>query len=344
MKISIIGATGYTGAELLRILAGHPEADVVHITSESSAGNLIAESYPHLAAVYSQKLESLKQIKEIAAGSDLLFIGLPHGHAMDICRELAEDGHIRIIDLGADYRLEPAVYEKWYKVKHTDAVTRPVYGLSELYRDKIKTGQVIANPGCYVTAAILALAPLLKNKAIDSDSVIVDAKSGATGAGRALALNLHFSEVFGNFRPYGVASHRHTPEIERVYKEFAGRDVAITFTPHLLPIDRGLLATCYANLAPGIGGREIADAFSQMYGQEYFIRLLGKGGYPSLKTVRGSNYVDIGWEIDERTGRVIVMSALDNLVKGASGQAVQNMNIMFGLPETSGLKQVPLYP
>jgi N-acetyl-gamma-glutamyl-phosphate reductase len=344
MKISIIGATGYTGAELLRILAGHPEADVVHITSESSFGRPIAESYPHLAAIYSRKLESLKQIEEIAADSDLLFIGLPHGHAMDICRALANDGHIRMIDLGADYRLAPAVYEKWYKVKHTDAVTQPVYGLCELYRDRIKSGRVIANPGCYVTTAVLALTPLLKNRAIDSASVIIDAKSGTTGAGRALAQNLHFSEVFGNFRPYGVASHRHTPEIEQVYSEFAGQEVTITFTPHLLPIDRGLLATCYAKLAPGAGASDVADAFGQMYGKEYFIRLLGKGACPALKAVRGSNYVDIGWEIDERTGRVIVMAALDNLVKGASGQAVQNMNIMFGLPENIGLKQPPLYP
>ena len=344
MKISIIGATGYTGAELLRILAGHPEASVVHITSESSSGSLIADSYPHLAGFYGQKLESLRQLKEIAAASDLLFIGLPHGHAMDICRSLKDDDHIRIIDLGADYRLPPAVYEKWYNVKHTDAATEPVYGLSELYRGKIKGARVIANPGCYVTASILALTPLLRDRLIDAGSVIIDAKSGATGAGRTAATNLHFSEVFGSFRPYGVASHRHTPEIELVYTEFAGEDVVITFTPHLLPIDRGLLATCYAKLLPGAGAADIAGAFGKMYGGEYFIRLLGRGKYPTLKAVRGSNFVDIGWEIDERTGRVIVMSAIDNLVKGASGQAVQNMNIMFGLPETMGLKYAPLYP
>ncbi|MDR2005918.1 MAG: N-acetyl-gamma-glutamyl-phosphate reductase [Acidaminococcales bacterium] len=344
MKISIIGATGYTGAELLRILAGHPEVSVVHITSESSAGSLIADSYPHLAAIYNQKLENLKQLEEIAAASDLLFIGLPHGHAMDICRSLKDGSRVRVIDLGADYRLKPDVYEKWYKVKHTDAVTRPVYGLSELYRSKIKNGRVIANPGCYVTASILALAPLLRDKLIDAGSIIIDAKSGSTGAGRGVALNLHFSEVFGNFRPYGVAGHRHTPEIEQVYTEFAGEEVVVTFTPHLLPIDRGLLATCYAKLAPGAGGGDIAASFARMYGDEYFIRLLGRGKYPALKAVRGSNYADIGWEIDERTGRVIVMSALDNLVKGASGQAVQNMNIMFSLPENTGLAQAPLYP
>ena len=343
MRISVIGATGYTGAELLRILAGHPEAEIVHITSESSTGSRIADLYPHLSGIYKQELESMQQLDDIIADSELLFIGLPHGHAFNICPAL--NSATRAIDLGADYRFKnPAVYEKWYKLKHADDKTRAVYGLCELYRNEIKTAKVVANPGCYVTASILALAPLLKEHLIDSGGIIIDAKSGATGAGRALALGMHFSEHFDNFRPYGVANHRHTPEIEQAYSELAGQNVVISFTPHLLPMDRGIQVTCYANLVPGSGENDIAAAFERMYGDEYFIRLLGRGAYPAVKAVRGSNYVDIGWELDPRTGRVLVMSTLDNLVKGASGQAVQNMNIMFGWPENLGLKQVPLYP
>jgi N-acetyl-gamma-glutamyl-phosphate reductase len=344
MKVSIIGATGYTGAELLRLLAGHPEAEVVYITSESSTGHTIDESYAHLWGAYSQRLASLHDLPEIAAASDVLFVALPHGHAMKIRQELL-GSKARMIDLGADYRLrDPAVYEKWYKVKHTDNVTQAVYGLPELYREKIKDAEVIANPGCYVTASILALSPLIKEKLIDTKSIIVDAKSGTTGAGRSLALNMHFSEQTGNFRPYGVAGHRHTPEIEQVYSELAGEAVTISFTPHLLPVDRGILATCYANLREGVTADEVAAAFHAMYGGEFFIRLLGEGNYPAIKAVRGSNFVDIGWALDKRTGRVIVFSALDNLVKGASGQAVQNMNIMFGLEEKAGLGALPLYP
>ena len=344
MKVSIIGATGYTGAELLRLLANHPEVEIAYITSESSTGAYIAENYPHLAKFYTQKLASMNDMDKITAESDVVFVGLPHGHAMKIGKALAGK-KAKLIDLGADYRLEDIkVYEQWYKVEHTDPETKAVYGLCELYRDRIKSAAVVANPGCYVTASILALVPLLKNKLITSRGIVVDAKSGASGAGRSLALGMHFTELFGNFRPYGVATHRHTPEIEQIYSQFAGEPVVISFTPHLLPIDRGIVATCYADLAPGVDELAIEKAFAEMYGQEYFIRLLGKGKFPETKNVRGSNYVDIGWQLDPRTGKVIVMSALDNLVKGASGQAVQNMNIMFGLPENTGLRQLPLYP
>ncbi len=344
MKASIIGATGYTGAELLRLLAGHPEVEIAYITSESSTGAPIAENYPHLAKFYGQKLTSMEQLDEITEASDVIFVGLPHGHAMKIGRTL-QGKKARLIDLGADYRLKNIkTYEKWYKVEHTDPDTKAVYGLCELYREQIKTAAVLANPGCYVTASILALTPLLKEKLVFARGIIVDAKSGASGAGRGLSLGVHFTELFGNFRPYGVASHRHTPEIEQVYSEFAREPVTISFTPHLLPIDRGILATCYADLSPGADEQAVREAFEEMYGGEYFIRLLGKGKFPETKNVRGSNYVDIGWQFDQRTGRIIVMAALDNLVKGASGQAVQNMNIMFGLAENMGLTQLPLYP
>lgn len=344
MKVSIIGATGYTGAELLRILAGHPEAELACITSESSTGELIADMYPHLYKLYSEKLKSMTELEDIAAKSDVLFIGLPHGHAMRICSSL-KDSKTKIIDLGADYRFHDTdVYEKWYNVEHTDKDTKAVYGLCELYRDKIKGANVVANPGCYVTASILALVPLIKNGLIDTKSIIVDAKSGVTGAGRALAIGSHFSEVFGSFRPYGVAGHRHTPEIEMVYSDFAGEDVVISFTPHLLPIDRGILATCYAGIKNGVKKEDIKAAYEKMYKDEYFIRLLPHDRLPATKQVRGSNFVDIAWKIDERTNRIVALSTLDNLVKGASGQAVQNMNLMFGLPEKTGLELAPLYP
>ena len=344
MKASIIGATGYTGAELLRILAGHPEVELVSITSESSTGSMINDIYPHLDKIYNEKLQSMDELSAIAEKSDVLFIGLPHGHAMKICSTL-KNHKTKVIDLGADYRFHDTdVYEKWYKVGHTDKETKAVYGLCELYRSKVKDAKVIANPGCYVTASILALVPLIKNGLIDTKSIIVDAKSGVTGAGRTLAIGSHFPEVFGSFRAYGVGSHRHTPEIEMVYSDFAGEDVVISFTPHLLPIDRGILATCYADMKKGVSSEEIKSAYQDMYKDEYFIRLLDEGKLPATKHVRGSNFVDIAWQLDERTGRLIALSVLDNLVKGASGQAVQNMNIMFGIPEKTGLETVPLYP
>ena len=344
MKVSIIGATGYTGAELLRLLAGHEQSEVIYITSESYTDSFIGDVYPHLDKIYRKKLVSLDNLEQIAKESDVLFIGLPHGHAVDICQKVKHTG-VKIIDLGSDYRFHDiSVYEKWYKTEHKDKETKAVYGLCELYRDKIKSAQILANPGCYVTASILAIVPLLKEKLIETKSIIVDAKSGVSGAGRSLALGSHFSEVFDSFRPYGVASHRHTPEIEQVYSDFAGEDIAISFTPHLLPIDRGILATCYANLKQGVDKTAVDNAFTKMYADEYFVRLLSQGNLPAVKQVRGSNFVDIAWQIDERTGRIIVMSVLDNLVKGASGQAIQNMNIMFDLPENMGLKQLPLYP
>ena len=344
MKVSIIGATGYTGAELLRLLASHPEVEIDHITSESSTGMAISESYPHLSKIYAKQLSSMSDLAEIASSSDVVFVGLPHGHAMKIGAAL-QGKKARLIDLGADYRFsDPAVYEQWYKVEHTDRNTKAVYGLCELYRDKIKEAKVLANPGCYVTASILALVPILKHNLIELKNIVVDAKSGASGAGRTLALGAHFTELVDNFRAYGVGTHRHTPEIEQVYSAFAGQEVVISFTPHLLPVDRGIFATCYADLKPGVSKEQVAAAYANMYADEYFIRLLGYGVYPAIKQVRGSNYVDIGWQFDERTGKIIVMSVLDNLVKGASGQAVQNMNIMFGLPEHMGLSQVPLYP
>ena len=344
MKASVIGATGYAGVELLRLLDGHPEAEIAVITSESSTGAAIASMYPHLAGRIEKQLESMQQIEAIAEASDVIFIALPHGHAMKIGKKL-RGGRTKIIDLGGDYRFRDyRVFEEWYKVKHEDPEAEAVYGLTELYRDQVKGAQLVANPGCYTTCSILALVPLLKYGLIETQGIVIDAKSGTTGAGRSLKAGSLFCAVHESFKAYGVATHRHTPEIEQIYSEFAGEPVIVQFTPHLLPVDRGILATCYAMLKEGVTDSQIEEAYQAMYGREFFIRLRGKGGCPELKNIRASNYVDLGWQTDRRTGRVIVMNCLDNLVKGAAGQAVQNMNVMFGIDETAGLRALPIVP
>ena len=344
MKVSVIGATGYAGAELLRLLYQHPQAEVVHITSESHTGEKIAALYPHLRGLYDMELESMKDIERIGKDSDFVFIGLPHGHAMEVGRALA-GMPVRIIDLGADYRFSDTdVYEAWYHVPHTHQEAERVYGLAELYREQIKSAKIIGNAGCFTTASILALAPLAKQHLIDVNTIIVDAKSGVSGAGRGAKQANHFPELYDNFRAYNVAKHRHTPEIEQALTDLSGEQVLLNFTPHLVPMSRGILSTCYANLKEGITANLVSAAFEKLYGKEYFIRLLGEGAYPSTKEVRGSNFCDIAWHVDSRTGRVIVLSAIDNLVKGAAGQAVQNFNIACGFDERMGLDFVPLYP
>ena len=344
LKVSIIGATGYAGAELLKILLRHPEVEIAHITSESSTGKKISELYPHFRGIFEMELESLADIEKIGAESDFIFIALPHGHAMEVGKKL-ENLPVRIIDLGADYRFsDTSIYEQWYKVEHTHKNAPRVYGLAELYREEIKAAKIIGNAGCFTTASILALAPLVKHHLVEVDSIIVDAKSGVSGAGRGLKLGNHFPELYDNFKAYKVAHHRHTPEIEQALKDLGGEEVTINFTPHLVPMSRGILATCYAKLKEDISAGTIEAAFQKIYGKEKFIRLLGEGEYPETKFVRGSNYCDIAWHIDERTHRVIVLSAIDNLVKGAAGQAVQNFNIAAGFEESTALDIVPLYP
>ncbi|MDF2928719.1 MAG: N-acetyl-gamma-glutamyl-phosphate reductase [Anaerospora sp.] len=344
MKVSIIGATGYTGEELLRLLSSHPQAEIVAITSESQTGAAISEIYPHLQPFYDHKLVSMQQLDDIAAQSDVVFIALPHGHAMEAGKKIVAKG-AKVIDLGADYRFrDTSVYEKWYKLPHTHKEAKAVYGLTELYRKDVKGATIVGNPGCYTTASILAVAPLLKQQLIEPNSVVIDAKSGVSGAGRSLGLNSHFTEVFENVKAYNIAGHRHTPEIEQALGDIAGSEIFINFTPHLIPVARGILSTCYGTLKSGVTPAQVDEAFNSLYQEEYFIRLLGRGGYPATKNTRGSNFCDIGWHIDPRTNRVIVVSAIDNLVKGAAGQAVQNMNVMFGLDERLGLTQAPLYP
>ncbi|HWR09794.1 N-acetyl-gamma-glutamyl-phosphate reductase [Sporomusa sp.] len=346
MKISIVGATGYTGAELLRILASHPAAEVLYITSESQPGTAINEIYPHFTRFYAKTLASLSDLDMIASQSEVIFIGLPHGHAMEVGRKAtAVNPNLKIIDLGADYRFKDHdIYEQWYKVPHTHREAQAVYGLTELKRSQVREASIIGNPGCYTTASILALAPLVQHKLIDLTSIIVDAKSGVSGAGRGLSLGSHFTEVFENVKAYNVAGHRHTPEIEAVLGELAGEQLVISFTPHLIPVARGILSTCYATLKQGVTAEAVDAAYTSLYGDEYFVRLLGRGGYPATKNTRGTNFCDLGWHIDNRTGRVVAVAAIDNLVKGAAGQAVQNMNVMFNIEERTGLDNAPLYP
>lgn len=344
MKVSVIGATGYAGAELLRILYQHPQAEVVHVTSESHTGERISALYPHLRGLYDLELESMKDISRIGEDSDFVFIGLPHGHAMEVGKAL-EKFPVRIIDLGADYRFSnTAVYEEWYHVPHTHPEAERVYGLAELYREEIRRAKIIGNAGCFTTASILALAPLAKHRLIEMNTIIVDAKSGVSGAGRSPKQGNHFPELYDSFKAYNVAHHRHTPEIEQALEELSGETVVLNFTPHLVPMSRGILATCYGTLKQEITAEMVDAAFQKMYGNEHFIRLLGRNGYPATKDVRGSNFCDIAWHIDERTRRVIVLSAIDNLVKGAAGQAVQNFNIACGFEEKMGLDVVPMYP
>ena len=344
MKVSIIGATGYAGAELLRLLYEHPQADVVHITSESHTGEKISSIYPHLRGIYDEALESMKDIERIGRDSDFVCIGLPHGHARAAGKAL-EGEKTRIIDLGADYRFsDTSIYEAWYKVKHTHKDAERVYGLAEFNREAIRGAKIIGNAGCYTTASILALAPLAKNHLVDMASIVVDAKSGVSGAGRSAKQANLLPELYDSFKAYGVATHRHTPEIEQAMTELSGEPCILSFTPHLVPMSRGILATCYARLADGIEAEMVDAAYEKMYGKEYFVRLLGRGGYPATKAVRGSNFCDIGWHIDERTHRVVALSAIDNLVKGAAGQAVQNFNIACGFDEKLGLDHIAVYP
>lgn len=344
MNVSIIGATGYAGVELLRILHNHPNVNIAYLTSQKHAGKKISDVYGHLRGIYDQILISADNLDVIASSSDFLFICLPNGHAMNIGKSL-EDRSTRVIDLGADYRfIDTDTYETWYNIKHMHKNAKHVYGLAELHRSEIKSAKIIGNPGCFTTASILALAPLIKAQLIDTSSIIVDAKSGVSGAGRSDSSANHFPELYDNFKAYKVATHRHTPEIEQELSLLADRDIVLNFTPHLVPMSRGILSTCYANLKVNVTASAVDNAFHQLYTDEFFIRLLGRGAYPATKNVRGSNYCDLGWHIDKRTNRVIVLSVIDNLVKGAAGQAVQNFNIACGFDERTGLDISPMYP
>ncbi|MFH0784605.1 MAG: N-acetyl-gamma-glutamyl-phosphate reductase [Pseudomonadota bacterium] len=345
IKVGIIGASGYTGAELARILCNHPEVEITIATSRQYAGRHLSDIFPNLRGKVSILCENLP-VDELCLRADLFFTAVPHKTAMDLVPSLLAAGK-KVVDLSADFRLhDVAVYEEWYQPHSSSHLLQEAaYGLPELYRRKIAGCRLVANPGCYPTSIILGLAPLLKAGAIQPQTIIADSKSGTTGAGRTAQTGTLFCEVHDGFRPYKVGrSHRHTPEIEQELSKLAGQAVQITFTPHLLPIARGILSTVYASLSPGFAQKDITELYRQQYGSEAFIRLLKDDELPATQFVRGSNFCDISFRIDTATQRIIVMSAIDNIVKGASGQAVQNMNIMCGFAETTGLEIVPLFP
>ncbi len=345
IKVGIVGATGYAGAELVRILTAHPDVELTALISQSYVGQPISEVYPHLYKHAPQHCREL-DVPDLAGECDVVFTALPHGHAVPVALQVLEAGK-KFIDLGADFRFRrPGIYEQWYKVEHgaPDLLKKAVYGLPEIRREEIKTASLVGNPGCYPTSVILGLAPLLKNGLVDTGTVVADSKSGVSGAGRGLALGTHFGEVNENFRAYNVGVHRHTPEIEQELSGLAGEDMVISFTPHLTPMNRGILSTIYARLNRPATLEEVRSLYDDFYSDEFFVRLLPPGMLPQTKAVTGSNHCDVTPVVDPRTGRVVVISAIDNLVKGAAGQAVQNMNLMFGLPETTGLDRPGLYP
>lgn len=345
LRVGIVGATGYTGAELARILCNHPEVQITAATSRQYAGKPLSSAFPHLrgkADIICQDIQGA----ELLDKADVFFTAVPHKTAMDLVPGMLEDGK-KVIDLSADFRLRDVdVYEEWYQPHSAaDVLQEAVYGLPELYRNQIATARLVANPGCYPTSIILGLAPLLKNNIINPNSIIADSKSGTSGAGRSAQTGTLFCEVHDGFRPYKVGrKHRHTPEIEQELSLLAQTDVKISFTPHLLPISRGILSTIYASLAITVNNGTLHELYTKTYGREPFIRLLGAEAFPSTQYVRGSNYCDIAYRLDPATNRIIVMSTIDNIVKGASGQAVQNMNIMCGFAESCGLQGAPFFP
>jgi N-acetyl-gamma-glutamyl-phosphate reductase len=345
LNIAIVGSSGYTGGELVRILLNHSRVSLTAITSEKSAGKSIATIFPHLAGLTALVCEHLDP-DTIAKKADVVFLALPHVTAQEAAFQFHKLGK-KVIDLSADYRLsDPAVYEKWYEHKHQhpDLLKSAVYGLPELHRERIRSASLIANPGCYPTSAILGIAPLMKNSAADLSSIVVDSKSGVSGAGRSPSLAHHYPEVNEGFMAYKVGTHRHTPEIEQELSGLSGKTITLSFTPHLVPMNRGILTTSYVKMAMTMDTEHLLLLYQEFYKNEPFVRLLPFGQFPNVRNVRGSNFCDIGVHVDSRTGRAIVVTAIDNLVKGASGQAIQNMNLMMGFDEAEGLRFAGLFP
>ena len=345
IKVGIIGARGYGGGELVRILMGHKEAEIVWYGSRSYIDQKYADVYRNMFQIVDAKCMD-DNIEALADQVDVIFTATPQGFLASVINENIL-GKTKIVDLSADFRIKDVkVYEKWYGIEHKSPqfIEEAVYGLCEVNRDKVKGARLIANPGCYTTCSILTAYPLAKEGIIDMRTLIVDAKSGTSGAGRGAKVPNLFCEVNENMKAYGVASHRHTPEIEEQLGYASGENVTISFTPHLVPMNRGILATEYATLKKDVTGEEVKAIYDKYYADEKFVRVLDEGVCPETKWVEGSNYVDIGFKLDPRTNRIVMMGAIDNLVKGAAGQAVQNMNLLFGLPESEGLELVPMFP
>jgi N-acetyl-gamma-glutamyl-phosphate reductase len=346
-KIGVLGASGYTGAELLRLLLCHPKAQIVLLTAERRAGKAMAEVFAQFAPFALPTLSTIVEADWDKLGLDVAFCALPHGTTQKVIKDLLTRApRTKVIDLSADFRLsDPAAYARWYGHAHAapDLQREAVYGLTEVYRDKVKNARLVANPGCYTTCAELPLIPLLKTKLIDPDEIVIDAKSGMTGAGRAAREDMVFAEVSEGFHAYGVGHHRHMAELDQEFSRAAGREVIVSFTPHLVPMNRGILATIYVRSGKA-SPQDFHAYLAKVYAPEPFVHVLPFGATPQTRHVRGSNMTFIGVAADRVAGRAIIVSALDNLTKGASGQAVQNMNVMLGLPETTGLEQVALFP
>ena len=351
LKVSIIGSTGYAGKELVKILIHHKEVELVYLVSSSCAGKNIAEIFPEFLNKLDKKLINF-DLELISQDSDLVFTALPHTISMDVVPELLKKG-VKVVDLSADYRIkDPAVYKEWYEKEHNQIskglLSEAVYGLPEIYLDKIKDALLVANPGCYPTSIILGIAPLLKHHFVEPEGIIIDSKSGASGAGKKLSLGLHFAECNENFKAYKVVKHNHIPEVEQELSSiyFGGdnnkqthqeTEIKISFTPHLLPINRGILSTCYLNLNGSKEEGEILKVYQKFYQEAPFVRIFEPPNLPEIKFVAGTNYCDIGFSIDKRVNKIKIISVIDNLLKGAAGQAVQNMNIMSGFSETEGI-------
>ncbi|MHC0038383.1 N-acetyl-gamma-glutamyl-phosphate reductase [Pseudoneobacillus sp. C159] len=345
MKAAIIGGTGYSSIELLRLLNQHPFVDVTTIISNSQSGSLLDDIFPHTVSIIDQTLRSF-DIEQLSQAVDVVFLATPSGVSKNLVPTLLENG-VKCIDLSGDFRLRSAgTYLAWYKHPAADEkyVAKATYGLSEIYPEKIKTASFIANPGCYPTATLLGLIPAVKSQWIDTKSIIIDAKSGVSGAGRGVSLSTHFSEINENLKVYKVGSHQHIPEIEQVLEDESGDSQAITFTTHLVPMTRGIMCTIHASLLKEMKTSELVELYSEFYQNHPFVRVRPEGKFPSTKDVLGSNFCDIGLHADERTGRLTIISVIDNLVKGASGQAIQNLNIMNGWNVRTGLLEIPVYP
>lgn len=341
IRAAVIGGTGYAGAELVRILSGHPRAELTMITSRQYAGQPFSDIYPAMAGIVNLTCHAFSE-EAVSEAADVIFTALPHKASMEVVPGLIDRGK-KVIDLSADFRFkDPDLYEAWYEPHQAkDLLKTAAYGLPEIYFEDIQKAFLVGNPGCYPTSVILPLLPLIKAPFVDPDSIIADSKSGTSGAGRSVSLATHFCEVNEGFKAYKVAEHRHNPEMDEVLSLFAGRTIHMTFTPHLVPMTRGMLTTIYVGLKEDVSSRDVASYLDSFYEDKPFVRICPRGRFPNTLYVRGTNYCDIGFQVAERTKLLVLISAIDNLVKGASGQAVQNMNIMFGFAETAGLDQIP---